>query len=89
VANSNSAKKRIRQSEQRRAINRTRRSAVKTQIRKFLEAVHDKDVSRAQDEYRAVTKVLDQNAAKGTFHKNSVARKKSRLAARLNALASD
>ncbi len=89
MANSNSAKKRIRQSEQRRAINRTRRSAVKTQIRKFLEAVHDKDVSRAQDEYRAVTKVLDQNAAKGTFHKNSVARKKSRLAARLNALASD
>jgi len=77
----------MRQSEQRRGINRTRRSAVKTQIRKFLDALHDKDVSRAQEQYRVVTKVLDQTAAKGTFHKNSVARKKSRLAARLNALA--
>ena len=86
MPNSQSAKKRMRQSLDSRERNRSRRSVVKTRIRKFLEAVHDKDGTRATQEYRAVTKVLDQTAAKGTYHKNTVARKKSRLAARLNAL---
>jgi len=87
VPNTKSAKKRLRQSLERRAANRGQRSAVKTRIRKFLEAVRDKNVPLAQQEYRTVTKVLDQTTAKGVFHKNATARKKSRLAARLNAIA--
>lgn len=86
MANTQSAKKRMRQNEVRQERNRSRRSAVKTQVRKFLDAVHEKDLSRATQEYRTVTKMLDQTTAKGTYHKNTTARKKSRLAARLNAL---
>ena len=81
-----SSKKRLRQSLERRDRNRSQRSSVKTQIRKFLEAVRDKDVTLASERFRTVTKSLDQVAAKGVLHKNSTARKKSRLAARLNAL---
>ena len=81
-----SAKKRMRQDLARRERNRHRRSMVKTQSRKFLEAVHDEDLVRAKQEYRSVTKLLDQTAAKGTYHRNTVARRKSRLAARLNTL---
>jgi small subunit ribosomal protein S20 len=88
VANTRSAKKRLRQTKTRTASNTARRSAVKTQIRKFLDAVRDKDVDRAKDELRKTTKILDQNAAKGAFHNNTVSRKKSRLAARLNDLVS-
>lgn len=86
MSSSRSAKKRMKQDRVRRENNRSRRSTVKTQIRKFLEAVHDHDLTRATQEYRVVTKILDQTAAKGTYHRNTVARKKSRLAARLNFL---
>ncbi len=86
MPNTKSAKKRMRQNEKRRVINRSRRSVVKTQVTKFLDALHDKDVDRAKEEFRLVTKTLDQTGAKGVFHKNTVARKKSRLAARLNSL---
>ena len=86
MPNSSSAKKRARQDQERRLRNRGRKSGLKTSIRNFLEAVHDKDGSRASDAYRAVTISLDRTAAKGTIHKNAAARKKSRLAAKLNAL---
>ena len=81
-----SAKKRLRQNEAHRERNRSRRTAIKTRVRSFLDAVHDKDASRAQEQFRLLTKSLDQAVAKGTFHKNTVSRKKSRMAARLNAL---
>ena len=83
---SNSAKKRIKQNEAQRMRNVARRGALKTQIRKFLDAVHEKDVERSTKELRSTTKLLDQLAAKGTYHRNTIARKKSRLAARLNGL---
>lgn len=87
MANSRSSKKRIRQNVACRDRNKTRRGALKTQIRKFLDAVHEKDIDRAKEEYRQTTKLLDQTTAKGTFHKNTTSRKKSRLAAQLNSLA--
>lgn len=83
-----SAKKRLRQNEAHRERNKSRRSAVKTRVRGFLDAIHDKDASRAQEQFRLLTKSLDQAVARGTYHKNTVSRKKSRLAARLNALTS-
>lgn len=86
MAHSLSAHKRIRQNVTRRARNRARKSEVKTQIRKFTDALHEQDVEKARTEFRAVTRKLDQTAAKGTLHKNMAARKKARLAKRLNAL---
>lgn len=86
MPNTNSAKKRIKQSAASRDRNRARRSTLKTGIRKFLDAVHDTDVGRAKEEFRLVSRMLDKTAAKGTMHRNTTSRKKSRLAARLNAL---
>ncbi|HUU82021.1 MAG TPA: 30S ribosomal protein S20 [Phycisphaerae bacterium] len=87
MAHSLSAFKRIRQNETRRVRNRARKSEVKTQIRKFTDALRDRDLEKAQAQFRAVTRTLDQTAAKGTLHKNMAARKKARLAKRLNELA--
>ena len=88
MANSPSAKKRAKQSEVRRIRNRSNRTVVKTQIRRFLDAIHEKDLDLAQKEFHLASKMLDQKAAKGVYHRNTAARKKSRLAARLNALVS-
>ena len=81
-----SAKKRMRQNVKRQAANRTRKSRVKTQIRKFLEAVAAGDRDQAEQQYRTTTKLLDQTAAKGTIHANEAARRKARLAKRLAAV---
>jgi len=85
VANLLSSKKRVKQNEKARMRNRAFKSVVKTEIRKFVDAIHDGDLQLAKEQFQRVTKTLDQTAAKGTFHKNMVARKKSRLARRLNA----
>jgi len=86
VAHSLSAKKRIRQNAKRRIINRARRSQVKTQVKRFEAAVAGGEVESASEQYRLVVKKLDKTAAGGTMHKKTAARKKSRLAARLNSL---
>ena len=86
MANSFSAKKRIKQNEEHRGRNRARKSELRSEIRKFTEALHDKDQQAAQSQYQVVVKKLDQTAAKGTLHKNAAARTKSRLAKRLNQL---
>jgi len=85
VANSVSAKKRIRQTERHRLRNRARKSVIKTETRTLLELLNKGDVEAAKDCFTRVQKKLDQVASKGTLHRNSVARRKSRLARRLNA----
>ena len=85
MANLASAKKRMKQNERGRARNRARKSTVKSETRKFLDAVHRGEVQEAQELLSRVTRTLDQTAAKGTLHRNTVARRKSRLARRLNA----
>ena len=85
MANLLSSKKRIKQNEKARIRNRAYKSVVKTEIRKFVDAIHNGDLPLAKEQLQRVTKTLDQTAAKGTFHKNMVARKKSRLARQLNA----
>lgn len=87
MANSLSAKKRIRQNAKRREQNRARKSALKTDVRKLTDAIHDKKVDEARQLFRTVTKRIDQTAAKGTMHRNTAARRKSRLAKRVNKLA--
>lgn len=86
MAHSLSRKKRIRQNEVRNTRNRARKQEVKTLTRKFNDAVHDKDAGKAQEHLQALTKRLDQVANSSTMHKRTAARRKSRLAKRLNAL---
>ena len=84
MAHSSSAQKRVRQNARNRARNRWRKRRVRGDVKDFLKAVHDGDADKATEAYRVVTKALDQVAAKGTLHKNTAARRKSRLARRLN-----
>ena len=86
VAHSLQAKKRARQNTKRRTTNRARKSQVKTQIKHFEAAVSQGDTEAAGEQFRLVTKKLDKTAAKSTIHKKTAARKKSRLAKKLNAL---
>ena len=75
-----SAKKRHRQSLERRAKNRSVKSSVKTQIRKVRAAVEAGDLATAQTEFRLAAKKLDRAGAKRVIHPNAAARTKSRLA---------
>jgi small subunit ribosomal protein S20 len=86
VAHSLSAKKRIRQSIKRRARNRARKVELKEQIKGFTAALGGGDFKKAQAELSKVASRLDRVASKGTIHKNTAARKRSRLARRLNAV---
>ncbi|MEW5816928.1 MAG: 30S ribosomal protein S20 [Spirochaetota bacterium] len=74
-----SAEKRHRQSVGRRLRNRRLRSNVKTEVKKFLEAVNNSDKAAADQQYNKVIRLIDTAAGKGLFHKNNAARKKSRL----------
>jgi small subunit ribosomal protein S20 len=86
VAHSLSAKKRVRQDAKRRTINRARKSQVKTQIKRFETALDQGNVEAAGEQFRLVVKKLDKVASTRTIHKKTAARKKSRLAKRLNSL---
>jgi small subunit ribosomal protein S20 len=87
VAHSLSAKKRIRQSIKRRARNRVRKDAVKEQVKALTAAMSSGDVVKAKEELRKTVVRLDKTAAKHTIHKNTAARKRSRLQKKLNKLA--
>jgi small subunit ribosomal protein S20 len=86
VAHSLSAQKRVRQNQKRRAINRARKSQVKTQIKHFKAAVAGGDAEAAGEQFCLVARRLDKTAATSTMHKRTAARKKSRLAKQLNSL---
>ena len=84
MAHTLSAKKRIRQNTKRRARNRWRKSRIKETVTSFEAALKDGEANAVQEALRACYKELDKVAATGTIHKNTAARKKSRLAARAN-----
>ena len=84
MAHSLSAKKRIRQNVKRRARNRWRKEQVKQAVKGFDEAVKQGDKVKAAEQLNLCYKKLDQVAGTGAIHKNSAARKKARLAKRLN-----
>ena len=86
MAHSLSAKKRVRQNTKKRLINRSRKSQIKTQIKRFETALSSGDAKAASEQYRLIVEKLDKAAATSTMHKKTAARKKSRLAKRLNAL---
>ena len=87
MATSRSSRKRIRQNRRRNLYNRTIKSAVKTVLKRLVTAIESKDAEKAKREFLAATQQLDRAAGKKLLHPNKVARTKSRLAARLKALA--
>jgi small subunit ribosomal protein S20 len=85
VAHSLSAKKRVRQNLKRRARNRARKDQIKEAVKGFTAAVTAGKLDAAETALRQASRKLDRIATKGTIHKNTAARKRSRLAKRLNA----
>ncbi|MDX5400927.1 MAG: 30S ribosomal protein S20 [Rhodobacterales bacterium] len=86
MANSPQSKKRARQNEARFAVNKARRSRIRTFIRKVEEAIASGDKAAAAAALQAAQPEMIRGVTKGVLHKNTVARKVSRLAARVKAL---
>ena len=86
MANSAQARKRARQSEKRRRQNASRRSMVRTYIKKVQAAIDQHDAEAANAALTAAIPIIDRMAAKGILHKNKAARHKSRLTAAITAL---
>ncbi len=87
MANHVSSLKRARQTERKTAVNRANRSRVRGALRELREALAKGDLKAAQAQFRATVSALDKSAQKGVLHSNTVSRYKSRLNARLKALA--
>jgi small subunit ribosomal protein S20 len=81
-----SAEKRLRQTETRTVINRARMSRVRTFVKKVETAIETGDKAAAQSALQLAQPELHRATTKGVMHKNTVARKLSRLATRINAL---
>lgn len=86
MANSPQAKKRARQNEKRFAVNKARRSRIRTFLRKVEEAIASGDKNAAVVALRAAQPEVMRGVTKGVYHKNTAARKISRLSARVKAL---
>ena len=87
MANTAQSKKRARQNERRAAVNKSRRSRIRTFLRKVEEAISSGDKKAASVALTTVQPELMRGVTKGIFHKNSVARKMSRLSARVKKIA--
>ncbi|MDN8626510.1 small subunit ribosomal protein S20 [Corynebacterium mucifaciens] len=84
MANIKQQKKRVLTNEKRRMRNKSVRSAARTEIRKFREAVESGDKAAAEAQLRVASRKLDKAVTKGVFHRNSAANKKSNMARALN-----
>ena len=86
MANSPQAKKRARQIERRTAVNKARKSRIRTFLRAVEEAIASGDKAVATEALRAAQPELMRGVTKGIFHKNTASRKVSRLASRVKSL---
>ena len=86
MATHKSAEKRFRQTQKRTAINRARISRMRTFVKRVESAIATGDKAAAQTALRSAQPELHRAVTKGVMHRNTVARKLSRLAARINAL---
>ena len=86
MANIASAKKRARQAAKRRLHNNSRRSMLRSSIRKVLDSIAKGDKTEATTAYQAAVPIIDRMANKGLIHKNKAARHKSQLNAKIRAL---
>ncbi len=87
MANTKSAQKAARQTLRRTEVNKSRRSEMRTYVRKVEEAIAAKDPNAASEALRAAEPKLARAAQKGIVHQNAASRKISRLAKRVKALA--
>ncbi|WP_172329969.1 30S ribosomal protein S20 [Mangrovicoccus sp. HB161399] len=87
MANTPQSKKRARQNERRAAVNKNRKSRIRTFLRKVEEAIATGDKSAAATALQSAQPELMRGVTKGILHKNTAARKMSRLSARVKAIA--
>lgn len=87
MANTASARKRIRQTARRTERNQARKSRMRTFVKKVETAIASGDKSAASEALRAAQPEMQRAAGKGVTHRNTVARKLSRLSARIKAIA--
>ncbi len=87
MANTPQSKKRARQMLRRQAVNKARRSRIRTHLRKVEEAIESGDKNAAATALQSAQPELMRGVTKGVLHKNTAARKMSRLAARVKAIA--
>lgn len=81
-----SADKRLRQTEKRTTVNRSRMSRLRTFVKKVELAIDSGDKAAAQSAFQLAQPELHRAITKGVMHKNTVARRLSRLSSRINAL---
>ncbi len=86
MANSPQSKKRARQNERRALINKTRRTRIRTFLRKVEEAIAGGDQAVAAAALKDAQPEVMRGVSKGILHKNTASRKVSRLSARVKAL---
>jgi len=86
VANIKSQKKRILTNEKARLRNKAVKSALRTHVRKFREAVEAQDPEKLQEAARAACRALDKAVSKGVIHKNQAANRKSAIASKAAAV---
>lgn len=86
MANSPQSKKRARQSERRQDVNKARRSRIRTFLRKVEEAIASGSYESALAALRSAQPELARGVTKGVVHRNTLARKMSRLSARVKSL---
>ena len=86
MANTPSAKKRVRQLERKTEVNKARRSRIKTFIKKVEESILAGDSSEAKTAFKIAQPEIQRGVTKGIFHKNTASRKLSRLLKRVKAV---
>ena len=86
MANSAQARKRVRQAEKARRHNASRRSMMRTQLKKVVYAIEAGDKEAASEAYKQAVPVIDRMANKGLIHANKAARHKSRLSQHIRKL---
>jgi len=87
MANTTSAKKMVRKIARRTAVNKSRRSRVRTFLRRVEEAITSGDKSAAEAAFKSAQPELHRAVTKGVYHKKTVSRKLSRLSSRIKSLA--
>lgn len=85
MAHSLSARKRVRQNAKHRATNIWRLRTLRTALKELEDKLVHADYTQSQEAFKKACQLLDKTAGKGVIHKNTAARKKSRLSARLKA----
>ncbi len=86
MPNTPSAKNALKKSNKRRERNRGRRSAMRTYVRRVMDAIEENNLETAEKNLSLATKLIDKNVKWNQMHQNTAARKKSRLAQAVNTL---